>query len=477
MKVRLEVVGGPQSGHVFELVGTSSFLIGRSPKAHLVLDPRADQLISRSHALLDVRPPSCHATDLGSTNGTFVNGARIQQCELADGDELRIGRTRIRVSIDRLEHGSIETLDLELALPATGPEQAAVPVAAEVPAPVRQTHRCCECGRELERWAREERDAPALVDALFLCPTCAAAQRRRDLKVERIRHYRVLDELGRGGMGVVLKAVDERTRRLCAIKQIRPGAARDVRALRLFEREVGVQSSIRHRNLVRVLDQGQDQGCCFLVAELLTGGDLEHLVTRVFRGPLAAGPACRIIIDVLAGVEALHQHGFVHRDLKPSNMVLSRPYGEPAAVTKVTDYGLAKSFEEAGSSLFDYTRPGEAGGSLMFMPPEQILEYRYVKPPADVYAVGVTLYYLLTARYTVELPTPAELAAGAVQHRSPIGVMLDDPPIPLLKRRPTLPERLARVVDRAVQKDLASRYLSAAELREDLERVCADARL
>jgi serine/threonine-protein kinase len=442
-----------------------------------VLDPSADRYISRAHALLDIRPPHCHATDLESTNGTFVNDGRIRRLELRDGDEIRLGRTRIRVRIERQGNGS--TADSGLIGHASSDSRDA-DIAEQPGGAFRSfpdgnvTPECFSCGRELVRWAAAHPDVPDLPDALFLCPTCAAGQRRRDLSIEAISHYRVLDEIGHGGMGVVLKAVDQKTRRLCAIKQIRAEAAGDERAMRLFDREVAVQSSILHRNLVRILERGQENGRCFFVAEYLAGGDLEHLVSEVFGGPLPPGPACRIMLDVLAGVEALHSHGFVHRDLKPSNMVLSRRFGDPGAVTKVTDYGLAKSFEEAGSSLFDYTRVGEAGGSIMFMPPEQILEYRFVKPPADIYAIGVSLYYLLTARYTVEFPTPAELAAGAGRRSSPIEIMLEDPPIPILKRRPNLSAALARVVDRAVQKNVSERYSTAAELRLDLRRACVD---
>lgn len=480
MRVRLEVIGGPETGRVFVLDGADTFLIGRSPKAHLVLDPLADRYISRAHALIDVRPPSCHATDLDSTNGTYVNEGRIRRLELRDGDELRLGRTRIRVRLEQVSPDLVETV--EIRRPAQRADRDAVVVTAGGDRALHDAdrdlaeageHTCSVCARDLARWAEAAATTRPACDSLYLCPTCAAAERRSDLPIERIWQYQVLDVIGRGGMGVVLKVVDERTRRLCAIKQIRPEAARDARALMLFDREIGIQCSILHPNLVRIFERGQEAGCCFFVAELLGGGDLEHLVREVFRGPLAPGPACRIILDVLAGVEALHAQGFVHRDLKPSNMVLSRPYGEPGSVAKVTDYGLAKSFEEAGNSLFDYTRAGEAGGSIMFMPPEQILEYRFVKPPADVYAIGVSLYYLLTGRYTVEFPTPEELAAGVARRASPIEIMLEEPPIPVLKRRPNLPGALAAVVDRAVQKERAQRYASAADLRMDLERACS----
>jgi serine/threonine protein kinase len=137
----------------------------------------------------------------------------------------------------------------------------------------------------------------------------------------------------------------------------------------------------------------------------------------------------------------------------------------------VTDYGLAKPFEDAGNSLFDLTRDDEAAGSLMFMPPEQILDYRHVQPAADVYAVGASLYFLMTAAFTVisteeMLPEASTMPPG--QTRNPIEAVIDDDPIPVQNRRPDLPNSIARVIDTAIQKELGRRYESAAQFRDQL---------
>jgi serine/threonine protein kinase len=222
---------------------------------------------------------------------------------------------------------------------------------------------------------------------------------------------------------------------------------------------------------VRVLGSGQHGSSCFFAVEYMAGGDAGRLVDSVYRGPVPPALAGRVVVQALAGLEALHAHGFVHRDLKPGNILLSRIRPVEAVAAKITDYGLAKSFEEAGNSLFDYTRAGESAGSMMFMPPEQLLEYRFVKPAADVYALGVTLYYLLTAVFPVDYPTPAQLLAhrsAGRRVRNPIEVILDEQATPVLDRNPALPARLAAVVDRAVQKELARRLGTAAEFREEL---------
>lgn len=463
MKLHLEVVDGPEQGRRFELEGPASFLVGRSPHAHLRLDPAADRFVSRTHFLIELRPPRCLVSDLDSANGTFVNEQRVTQRELVDGDEIRAGRTRIRVGLEGMP-----------ARPAASGEPP--PAAGVVQAESSESPRarpgspfaCCGCGRDLAMHAAADGRAEELADALYLCRACAAKQQLPALAGRRLGDFTLLQPHGRGGMGVVYKAVHELTRRISAVKHLHPTAAEDERARRTFEREIDVQSAVTHPNLVRVLARGEAAGCFYVAFEFLPGGDLGRLVDTVAGGPLDPPTACRYVLQVLAGLEALHGAGFVHRDLKPANLLLSRPWPDPAAVAKITDYGLAKSYEDAGRSIFDYTRAGEAGGSLLFMPPEQILNFRFVTPAADVYAVGVTLYYLLTAHYTVDHPMPGERPPPGWRRRNPVELILEDPPVPVLWRAPELPRQLAKVVDKAVQKDLSMRFATAAGLREAL---------
>lgn len=462
MKLRLEVVDGPEQGRQFELDGPASFLVGRSPHAHLRLDPAADRYVSRTHFLIELRPPRCVVSDLDSANGTYVNEARITQRELADGDEIRAGRTRIRVGLPGTPARPTSSGALP-ALPVDGEGDSGLPEA-----PPSSPFACCGCGRDLAMHAAADGRAAELADALYLCRACAAKQQLPALVGRRLGDFTLLQPHGRGGMGVVYKAVHELTRRISAVKHLHPTTAEDERARKTFEREIDVQSAVVHPNLVRVLARGEAAGCFFVAFEFLPGGDLGRLVGKVVGGPLPPEIACRYALQVLAGLEALHGAGFVHRDLKPANLLLSRPWPDPAAVAKITDYGLAKSYEDAGRSIFDYTRAGEAGGSLLFMPPEQVLNFRFVTPAADVYAVGVTLYYLLTAHYTVDYPMPGEPPPPGARRRNPIELILEDPPVPVLWRVPELPRGVAKVVDKAVQKDLGMRFATATALRQAL---------
>ena len=462
MRVRLEIVEGPEAGRVFEFDQADSFLVGRSPRAHCILQATADPQISRHHFLLDIRPPRCILQDLESKNGTFVNGSRIETALLEDRDEIRAGRTLFRIRIFAVEPP--EPDDEGEFTPAGYSDDSIAPRSGESLRPggfdtlaAAGEFPCMTCGRDLGRWARNDGWADELPRAHYLCPTCTASARSPNVMRETIGDYRILRELGRGGMGVVYKAVHRRSRRLCAVKEILPDAATDERSLRLFDREIAVQSKVTHPNLARILERGRDHDHLFFVVEYLEGGDTHELISARIQGPPPIGLVVRIIADVLRGLQALHDHGFVHRDLKPRNLLLSHAYDDPRMTAKITDYGLAKSFEEAGNSLFAFTRVGDVAGSMMFMAPEQILDYRFVKPPADVYSVGVSLYFLLTRKYSTEFP--AENPGG----RHPIHAMIEDPPVPILERRPDLPPTLAEVVDRAVRKDVTERYGTATE--------------
>ncbi len=477
--IRLVIVDGPETGRVFTFEAASSFLVGRSPKGHLVLDPHADRYVSRVHCLIDIRPPRILLNDLGSTNGTFVNGRRVSRSEVRDGDEIRVGRTRIRVVAgsagDPLGPDTVEpppdAHESEWRPPDTTGSWA--PPVIGRPAVEESSALCAACGTDVGPAALSDGLATELPDATYLCSACEESLPMPAHHGGHPPGLRTLEELGRGGMGVVYRAVQQSTRRVVAVKQTIPQVDLGGRRLRLFEREIAVHSSVRHPNLARFLAHGTVDGRPYLVTEYLAGGDAASLVRQVFKGPLPMGLAVRIGLEVLDGVAALHAAGFVHRDLKPQNILLSRPPEAGFGPAKVTDYGLAKPFEDVGHSLFDLTRDNEAAGSLMYMPPEQILDFRHVRPPADVYAAGASLYFLLTGSFTVESPIHSyvELHAETVpaqQRWSPFEAMIEGEPIPIRARRADLPASVAEIIDGAVAKEVGHRPASAAAFRDRL---------
>jgi serine/threonine protein kinase len=223
--------------------------------------------------------------------------------------------------------------------------------------------------------------------------------------------------------------------------------------------------------------------------EYVAGGSLQDLVSAA-KGRLQPAEAVALIGQALDGLAYIHAQSIIHRDIKPQNILVRRHQesGRPGDCTaKLADFGLAVSYARAGGTRL--TKAGSRFGTLMFMPPEQIRDAASVREPADTYAVGVTLYYLLTGQYPYNFPAPAEIQAFQQQNRKlwdrpeeaiqalmqlrrimhPFHIILDETPIPIRQRDPSIPELLATVVDRAVRKPIAERFQTAEEFRRVLQ--------
>jgi serine/threonine-protein kinase len=276
-------------------------------------------------------------------------------------------------------------------------------------------------------------------------------------------------------MGVVYKAWHGPTGRLVALKMILPEAAMADKANRLFQREISVMRRLRHPAIVRLIDHGMFEGEHFLVCEYVPDGSAETLLKEGLKGPLPVPMACGIICQVLEGIGYAHDRGYIHRDIKPKNILLKHT-GNASFEAKLSDFGLAKSYTNAGQS--GITRVGESSGTIFFMAPEQITDYRFVKPPADLYSIGVGLYYLLTGRYQFDFPSPMEQVRGLLrgkQQKDPLLMVLEDKPIPIRDRLPGLPKHLANVVDKAIRKTEGKRFQSAQEFLEEIARAAQQA--
>jgi serine/threonine-protein kinase len=466
-QIRLIVVEGPKRDQSFKFNVADRLLLGRSPEAHLRL-PEDDPHVSRNHCVVEVCPPTLFLKDLGSLNGTWVNSIRISETELHDGDLVRVGRTVLKVEGTR----GPETREVngapEVSVPIPDlPEQRAegfgLPVGRAV-AP-----RCLTCSKEIG--AVRMVDWGADVDACFLCEGCASLAADGST-LGQIGEYRLLRELGAGGMGVVFEAWHPPTARLVAVKRIRTLGGRSSHAQQLFQREISVLRELSHPNIVRYLDQGSVESEPFLVSEYLAGGDLAKLIAEVRREPLPWAEALRIGDQVLCGLQHAHERGYIHRDIKPQNILLQRG----ARTAKLSDFGLAKSFSEAGASCL--TRHGDVAGTLLFMAPEQIVNYRFVKPPADIYSLGVTLYYLVSGRFPFEFPSPLDKLLGRMAGRKvkdEIRIVLEDSPTPVARHQRSLPAEAAYVIDKSIRKDEFDRFKTAEEMRDAVLQVLAEA--
>ena len=191
--------------------------------------------------------------------------------------------------------------------------------------------------------------------------------------------FQIKAELGRGGMGIVYRAVRESDGQLVALKTIRPADRATPKQIDRFIRECSILKQLDHPNIVAFKDIGEVNGIVYLVMDLVEGSDLSAILKE--RGPMQYRPAVGIIFQVLDGLALAHEKGFVHRDVKPQNILVD----DRMKVAKLADFGLARIYES--SKISGLTMQGEVGGTPAFMAPEQVTHYRQVKPAADLYSV------------------------------------------------------------------------------------------
>jgi hypothetical protein len=266
---------------------------------------------------------------------------------------------------------------------------------------------------------------------------------------KQIASYEILEEIGRGGMGVVYKAEDPRLKRNVALKVILAGGhAGDVELAR-FQTEAESVARLKHHAFVQIYEVGSDEGLPFLALEYCGGGSLED---RIDETPLTPRESAELVAKLAEGMEYAHQAGVIHRDLKPGN-VLFDENGEP----KITDFGLAKKVGEDDS----HTRTVSVMGSLGYMSPEQASGHtREATPAVDVYALGAMLYRLLAGK------TPFE-GSSTVES---LQLVINGVPVPLRRLRPSCPRDLDTICLKCLEKLPANRYRTAAELSDDLRR-------
>jgi serine/threonine protein kinase len=416
--VSLDVVAGPHIGAHFEFEDHDTFLVGRGRWAHLCLSQ--DLHFSRHHFRIEIRPPDCYLIDLGSRNGTFVNGHRVKSVFLKDGDVISGGKTEIRVRV-----GS-----------TPGVHQAATTVLG--------TFSTAIYGKELTATS-------AKVSPFASSPSGSGAKRPPPL--QSLAGYDLKEELGAGSMGVVYAAVHTATNQDVAIKLIHQKQTTPERAIQLFIREAHLLGRLDHRHIVRCLDFGYTGGQLYLVMERIPTISLQDILANEPVSSCIRIP-CAIARQVLQALEHAHRMSIVHRDIKPENVLLFRKDRKLNA--KLADFGLAKNYAYAG--LSEISHEGDIRGTIAYMPPELVVDCRDARPAGDIYSVGATLYYYLTHQFPFEFG-----------RRNKLAVVLEDEPVPLEKRVPGIPKELAKIVHRAMAKEAGDRFASAAEMSEVLK--------
>ncbi len=264
--------------------------------------------------------------------------------------------------------------------------------------------------------------------------------------------YRILDQLGEGGMGRVYRALDERLEREVALKVLRSELLRDESARRRFRQEARALSRLNHPGIATLFDFDTQESTDFLVLEFVPGQTLAALLAG---GPLPESRARAIALEVGEGLEAAHEQGIVHRDLKPGNIIIT-----PRGRAKVLDFGLARLTPAATPASLDVTRSMAVVGTLPYMAPEQVAGGP-VDPRTDLYALGAVLYEMLAGRRAFGEASLAALVYDIVHRDAP----------PLRELRSGVSEELARLAERCLEKDPGRRFPDAAALVRALRAV------
>jgi serine/threonine protein kinase len=400
-----------------------------------------DMTISRYHCLLDINPPDIRVRDLGSLNGTFVNGKKIGQRQreqtakeavklnfpeynLQNGDEIKLGDILFKIEVEaepELEKKS----DI-------------------IPPPAENNPNC-----------------------LIIFKNLLELAQKNHTKLQTLSGYKLIKSLGKGGFGEVFLAQHIHTKKLVAIKIMIPAVTINTQGVKMFLQATENIKMLQHDNIVQLFDYGFAENAFFLIMEYFPGGNVWDLMQKSgWRLPLKT--AVDITVQVLEGLiyahsvavprmqldhEKLNQaKGLVHQDLKPNNILISQINDE--LEVKIGDYGLSKAFDLAG--LSGQTLTGTKTGTPAFMPRQQVLDFKHELPEIDIWATAACLYNLLTGYFPRDFTGDPWLS------------VLQNKPVPIRQRNNSIPKKLADVIDLALQEKPQIHFQTAAEFKQAL---------
>lgn len=425
-KITLIITDGQYKGKQFTFDSRTTCIIGRNDECNIVVpDTKEYSKISRYHCLLDINPPNIRIRDFGSKNGTYINGQLIGKREKHQSAEEGIKLEFPEYDLKNNDTFQLSDSNLTFKVNIIGENKASytVPKQEEFEQKVRNLLRKSTIG---------------------------------ELDLHPIHGYTLGEKLGEGGNGAVFLARYDKTGEVVALKVMLPKVAVIPEMVNLFLREVENAKKLRHPNLVQLKDYCFVEGLFFFTMEYCQGGSVRDAMRRS-GGKLPLETAIPVILQVLDGLHYAHtERGIVHRDIKPENIFIDFTEKEEVIV-KLGDYGLAKSFDMAGLSGQTMTGIDGAMGTPVFMPRQQLLNFKYSKPDVDVWAVAASLYNMLTGEY------PRDFVDA-----DPFVVILKHQPVPIRQRDTSIPKPLAELIDLALKDDSELYFESAEQFQQAL---------
>ena len=423
MAVRLKVVEGPNPGTIYFLGEGESKVFGRSSSADVQV---TDPLLSRHHVMIRGSPTGGIILDLDSSNGTFVNGRLVKEAPLDSGDKIKIGNLVFEVELER-----------------KGPF--AAPHVDKVET-VRALMFCSRCHRAVTLGER----APKPWEA-FLCDGCKKGHAAFDPTI--VDGYRLIGKVRDELTGPLYEAIHlERGRRTLVRFFAPPQGTVDARVLETFLREARIAARLSHPNIVETLEAGERGGLYYIVEEWIEGGDLDERM-KDLGGTLGPDDILHVGARVAAALDHAFAQGIVHRNVRPSSIFV-----RVDGVVKLGDFGLAKAFG-GSSSPSGITKAGEWKGRANYLPPEQLISESMVDQRSDVYALGATLYHMLTGKPPYDAPTAMRVVRriGEADLTS------------IMDLAPGTPKALRALIERCMEREPPKRFQNPRELGAALD--------
>jgi serine/threonine protein kinase len=416
-KVVLQVTSGPIQGQQFVFDRHDTFLLGRGEDCHAQIC--GDMQVSRHHFLLEAVPPHVRIRDLGSRNGTFVNGQRYGNSLVSDATEAAAPLHPVEADLKPGDRITVGRTTIELRIEPSLPTTAATEVLEYVLSP----------------------QQPAVETG----PGLAA--------------YEIGEAVGSGPLGTVCRATRKSDGMVVAVKIVKPAVAVSAAEGARFLQSIEPLRKLQHPGIVNLLEMGWAGEYFYFVTRYCSGTCLSEAMAGR-RGCLTPAEAKPLLLQSLAALAYAHEQGIVHGDLKPQNVLLDSRGGSWFAL--LGDFGMAKQLELAGLSGLTATCHARLGHG--FMPREQLTGFQNCLPASDLWSLAGTFYFALSGQYPYDF-----------QDRDPLAVILHDEPVPLAQRNPQIPPLAAAAIDIALHTDPAARYPSATAMLVAVEQAFAQA--